>query len=220
MFEKKCLTKSWEVNWVSQRRGWQSIQLNLYSCSAFLEKDYSLLEMVRKDGVVIHSTKIHYIGILDDYFLAIRLATIGDGDFIDRGGNISYDCINKKDYEFMWRFSWSVRDNYHIERNPNSANYSIIFEGATRKNPSPSYWDFIKTLNISDCDQSKSAFPWLNLQISNNKAILKTIESNRIIHEFENPNHVFFYAMQNATNKHYSFYTKSQQFLSRYYDGC
>lgn len=216
MFETKRLINSWDFEWVSQRRGWQYIKMKIYECSAFLECGYSLIEMERKDGSVFYSSKT-VLGImtkeenLNEYFFYILFAIILDSDFIGKGGHFSNDNFNERDWEIMRHFKWFNTYNTKLNTLNPILNYSINFKGMSEADPSLSYWNFIKTLNIKEWDKPEQHF--IDLRINNNRAYLETRENKRIVHEFENPSHIFFFAKRNAYEWFYC------NLLNEYYDG-
>lgn len=204
----KQLKKTWIFEWISLIRGYQCITMNYYECSSFFERDYSFIEMVRKDGSVFYSSRT-YMDMtkkynLSEYFFKILFLEVLDSDFIGKDGSFYRERFNERDWEIMRHFKWSNSYDYKLnEFDPETLSYTINFEGISESNPGPSYWEFLKSLNVKAWDEPMQYI--VDLKINNKRAYLEARESKEVICEFENPDHIFLFAKRSADNIDYNY---------------
>ena len=216
----KHLINSWTYNWVSKRRGRQTINLDLYECSSFWEKDYIMLELTRRDNSVFYSFRTYKsskgdILCIEHTLFSILYAIILDRDFIGFNGGFQNECINERDREILRHFNWTNGDDYKID---SSLSYEIHFEGFTDQSLSLNDWIFIQTLIPEWEMPQRGEERKLDLIITKHRAYLILKENKRIVHEFENPDHIFSLVSRYVRSRSYIFY--DLDLIKKYYEGC
>ncbi len=174
----------------------------LYKYTEFLHPGGYILEYVRENGTVFHSYRMSESTArnLAPYFIELLCFITLDSDFFDDKGYISYDRFNPRDLQIMKCFCWigcsnnwsNPSLNEPMMFNPQTLAYARSFEGLI-EDVSVNYSDCMKTLNI----EKELKFPrdyTIVLRINQDRACLVIKETNRVVHVFENPNHVLWYA--------------------------